>query len=101
MSFTTFPDFLPHPTGGGGITAWGLTACRLAGGEQLHCVSFVHSNPFIITVVISLVLSLSLLVFLFCSIKPFLSQLTSFTSFPDFLPHPTGWRGVSEQLCGV
>ena len=52
-------------TGGvgvGGIAARGLAGCRPAGGEQLHCASFVHSNPFIIAVVILLVLSLSLLV---------------------------------------
>ena len=47
---------------GRGITARGLAGCRSAGGEQLPCASFVHSNPFITTVVILLVLSLSLLV---------------------------------------
>ena len=35
-----------------GIAAQGLTGCRLAGGEQLHCASLVYSNPFIIIIVI-------------------------------------------------
>ena len=47
---------------GQGIAARGLAGCRLAGGKQLHCTSFVHSNPFIIAVVNLLVLLLSLLV---------------------------------------
>ena len=45
-------------SGGGGIATRGLTGHRSVGGEQLHCASFVYSNPFIITVVILLVLSL-------------------------------------------
>ena len=49
-------------SGGRGIAAWGLTGRQLVGGEQLHCASFVYSNPFTIVVVILLVLSLSLLV---------------------------------------
>ena len=47
---------------GWGIAARGLAGCRSGGGEQLPCASFVHSNPFITTVGILLVLSLSLLV---------------------------------------
>ena len=87
---------------GQGIAARGLSGCRSAGGEQLPCASYVHSNPFIITIVILLALSLSLLVSsFFCSIKQFLSQPTSIPSFPDFLPHPTGWGGVSERLRGA
>ena len=87
---------------GAGDHTWGLAGCQLAGGEQLPCASFVRSNPFIITVVILLVLSL-LVSSVFCSVKPFLSQPRSFTSFPDFLPHPTGGEGggVSERLCGA
>ena len=50
---------------GRGIAARGLAGCWSAGGEQLPCASFVHSNPFITTVVILLVLSLSLLVSFF------------------------------------
>ena len=46
----------------GGIATWELTGRQSAGGEQLHYASFVRSKPFIITVVILLVLSLSLLV---------------------------------------
>ena len=52
-------------SGGRGIAARGLTGCRSVGGEQLHCASFVHSNPFIITIVILLVLSLLVSSFLF------------------------------------
>ena len=51
--------------GGRGIAAQGLTGCRSVDGEQLHCASFVHSNPFIIAVVILLVLSLLVSSFLF------------------------------------
>ena len=45
-----------------GFAARGLAGCQSVGGEQLPCVSFVHSNPFITTVGVLLVLSLSLLV---------------------------------------
>ena len=56
------PPSLGTGTWGWGIAAQGLAGCGSAGGEQLPCASFVHSNAFIIAVVILLVLSLSLLV---------------------------------------
>ena len=83
--------------GAEGIAAQGLTGCRSAGGEQLHCASFIRSNPFIITVVI-------IIISFFFSVLLKRSYLNPrvLLLFPVFSPIPLdGVGGVSERLRGA